>query len=102
MLQKTKFAISDDYKVVVERWLPISGRNSFFDSPMQGKKQKKKHLGHDWVCKFFFFFFFFLYYIQLFLTIFKIVNTDEIYFLKLCLDGIRKPDTKLKKKLDKT
>jgi hypothetical protein len=27
-------------------------------------------------------------YILLFFTIFKIVNTDKIYFLKLCLDGL--------------
>jgi hypothetical protein len=33
-------------------------------------------------------FFFFWYYILLLFTIFKIVNTDKFYSLKLCLDGL--------------
>jgi hypothetical protein len=32
-----------------------------------------------------------LYYIILLFTIFKIINSEKIYFLKLCLDGLQDP-----------
>jgi len=45
-----------------------------------------KSLGLVWVRIFLVLYSTIFYYILLFFTIFKIVNTEKIYFLKLCLD----------------
>jgi len=44
----------------------------------------------------------FLYYVLLFFIIFKIVNTNKIYFLKLCLHGLENLSRILIKKTSQT
>jgi hypothetical protein len=45
---------------------------------------------------------FYYYYILLFFIIFKIMNTEEIYFLKLYLDYLEYLRQNFKKNMDKT
>jgi hypothetical protein len=76
-------------------WLVIKTRKSYRIAKKRRRKENENPTGT-------FVYAIFLYYILLFFIIFKIVNIEKIYFLKLWLDGLENMRQNWKKKLNKT